>query len=432
MHHALNNMEMRMPDIVKGVKGLISDKKIPEPLEKGILRARHGLHVFRDGTSRFELLNAPLTHFKPREIGLSIEKAKQLGYSKDIEGKMLENEEQILEMFPQDIIVNENCGEWLVKVSRFCDELLEKFYKLPKAYNAKTKEDIVGELVLGLAPHTSAGIVARIIGYSKARVGWGHPYFIAGKRRNADGDQDSVMLLMDALLNFSESYLSIARGNRMDAPLVFTTNINPNEIDNEAHEIETVWSYPLEFYEKTQQMSSPFLEFIPIVENKLGKQEQFTGISFTHHTETFDEGPKQSAYVTLKTMEEKIKKQALLQERINAVDSKDALERVMNSHFLPDIIGNARAFSRQTFRCTTCNSKYRRVPLVGKCVKCNGNIILTINEGSVKKYLKIAKELVHEYNLSDYMKQRIELTEKEIKSVFEDERVEQKSLFEYL
>lgn len=432
MQHSLTNLKTRMPDIVKGVKGLISDKKIPEALEKGILRAKHGVHVFRDGTTRFELLNATITHFKPKEIGLSLEKAKEFGYSHDIEGKEITSDEQIIEIFPQDIIINEVCGDWLVKVAGFCDELLEKFYGLPHAYDAKTKNDLIGELVIGLAPHTSAGVVARILGYTKARVGFGHPYFITSKRRNVDGDQDSVMLLMDALLNFSESYLSVARGNRMDAPLVFTTSIKPTEIDNEAYEIETVWNYPLEFYEKTLELSSPFLDFIPIVEKKLGKEEQYSGINFTHDTNAFDEGPKQSAYVKLKTMEEKIKKQAQLQSKILAVDEKDALERVMNSHFLPDLIGNTRAFSRQTFRCTTCNSKYRRVPLIGKCVKCSGNIILTINEGSVKKYLKIAKELVHEYNLSEYMKQRIELTEKEIKSVFEDERVEQKSLFEYL
>ncbi|MDO8538079.1 MAG: DNA polymerase II large subunit [archaeon] len=916
MNHALSNLKTRMPDIVKGVKGLISDKKIPEALEKGILRSKHGIHVFRDGTTRFELLNAVITHFKPREIGLSVEKVKEFGYSHDIEGKEITSEEQIIEIFPQDIIVNETCGDWLVKVAGFCDELLEKVYMLPHVYDAKTKNDLIGELVIGLAPHTSAGVVARIIGYTKARVGFGHPYFITAKRRNCltgdtpvliqnghkmksvainhfddgslneeiplenvftytideqgklqtrkvnallkqkspkqllqfktkygreitttpnhklltfdgkkvfekecsefkegepllslhsiqsgnelkefnvlefylkkpllqkkllrvhgakkelvnwiksnegyvetskrigyanwkkmhtaidfnsvplnlfelllkdmkkettdfsnarigynkqkstipaiikfnkelgeiigyfladgysrttreknpkkfvyqvnfvsdereitqrmhnsikqifgrettiekrkldhitlsgrvyyefftemlstgsnaknkrvpylllnspkdclqgllagyivgdghinensikmtsinqglindfglvcnllglfphfinekereiksgylkefyakkgktisvhsfgirlysedlqaigkylfgkkaekfeeimqthnfrkkylktignfaldpiveikkieskeewvydlmvegeknyiagfgnlavydcDGDQDSVMLLMDALLNFSESYLSIARGNRMDAPLVFTTSIKPTEIDNEAYEMETTWNYPLEFYEKTLELSSPFLDIIPIVEDKLGKEEQYEGIHFTHDTEAFDEGPKQSAYVRLKTMEEKIKKQAQLQSKIMAVEEKDALERVMNSHFLPDLIGNTRAFSRQTFRCTTCNSKYRRVPLIGKCVKCNGNIILTINEGSVKKYLKIAKELVREYNLSEYMKQRIELTEKEIKSVFEDERVEQKSLFEYL
>jgi DNA polymerase II large subunit len=131
-------------------------------------------------------------------------------------------------------------------------------------------------------------------------------------------------------------------------------------------------------------------------------------------------------------MEEKIQKQNTLQKKIMAVDSKDALERVMASHFLPDIIGNARAFSRQTFRCTSCNEIYRRIPLSGKCYKCNkASIILTIHEGSVRKYLKIAQNMARQENLSPYLIQRLDMIEKEIDSVFKNEQEEQKSLFEF-
>ncbi len=916
VENALEKLKIRKPDLIKGVKGLISDLKEPEPIEKAILRAKHDVHIFRDGTTRFELLNAPITHFKPKEINLSVEKVLELGYKKDIYGKKITSEEQILEIFPQDIIVNENAGAWLLRVTAFIDELLERFYGMQAIYNSKTKEDLIGELVIGLAPHTSAGIIGRILGYSKARVGWGHPYFITCKRRNCltgdttvliqngkktksvsinhfdnglkkeeiplknvftytidtkgklrtrkvkallkqkapkqlmkfktrfgreitatpnhklltfdgkvfekkasefrqgenllslhsiesnsvqkefnvveyylkkpvsqkkllrvhglkkelrkfilenkgfvktakrigwrngkalhtaidfdavpldlfelllkdmkktakdfrkcfisynkqksripaaipfskelgevlgyfladgyarnsreknpekfvyqvnfvseekeiskklensiqklfkrnvstaerkkidcitlsgrvyyefftemletgsnaknkrvpyllfnspkeclqgllagyitgdghinsnsikmtsvnknlindfglicnllglfphfinekereiksgylkefyekkgkkisiksfgirlysedlkeagkhlfgkkkkkyeeinlthnfrkkrvktignfvldpiakiekiqnkeewvydlmvegeknyiagfgnlavydcDGDQDSIMLLMDALLNFSEHYLPSSRGGRMDAPLVFTTMLNPEEIDNEVYEMETVSEYPLEFYYKTLDYAEPNLQIVPIVKRKLGEKGQYTDLMFTHNTETFDEGPKQSNYVTLKTMEEKIKKQARLQHKIQAVEEKDALERVLVSHFLPDIIGNTRSFSKQQFRCTNCGAKYRRVPLVGKCTKCKNNLILTIAEGSVKKYLKLTKEIIREYHLSDYLKQRIDMAEREIASVFKNDKVQQKSLHEYV
>ena len=912
----LEKLNVRMPNLIKGVKGLISDLKEPEPIEKAILRAKHEIHLFRDGTMRFELLNAPITHFKPKEINLSVEKVKELGYKKDFKGNEITSEEQIIEIFPQDIIVNETAGDWMLKVTAFIDELLKKFYGLKSFYNAKTKEDLIGELVIGLAPHTSAGIIGRILGYSNSRLGWGHPYFISCKRRNCltgdtpvliqngkkmkivsinhfddksekeeiplenvftytidekgmlktrkvnallkqkapkqllkfktrfgreitatenhklltfdgikvfekqasefkegenllalhsiksnqiqkefnaleyylkkpilqkkllrvhglkkelrefvlknkgftetakrigwrngkalhtavdfdsvpldlfelllkdmkkhakdfrkcfigynkqkstipavipfskelgkligyfladgwarnskeknqekfvfqvnfvsdekkitekleksinkifgrkvsvqkrkldyitlsgrvyfefftemlcagnnaknkripfllfnatkeclqgllagyivgdghinsnsikmtsvnqnlindfglvcnllglfphfinekereiksgclkefyekkgkkilikaygirlysedlkeiggnlfgrkkekfkeinlthnfrkkrlkrignfaldsikeinkitskekwvydlmvegeknyiagfgnlavydcDGDQDSIMLLMDALLNFSEHYLPSSRGGRMDAPLVFTTVLNPSEIDNEVYEMETVSSYPLKFYYNTLNYAEPSQQEVEIVKKRLGKVGQYSGLNFTHNTETFDQGPKQSMYVQLKTMEEKIKRQAKLQHKISAVEEKDALERVLLSHFLPDIIGNTRAFSKQNFRCTACNTKYRRVPLVGKCTKCSGNLILTIAEGSVKKYLKIAKEIIQEYELSNYLKQRIELAEKEISSVFKNDKIEQKSLHEYL
>ncbi|MEM4710092.1 MAG: hypothetical protein QXT97_03825, partial [Candidatus Diapherotrites archaeon] len=107
------------------------------------------------------------------------------------------------------------------------------------------------------------------------------------------------------------------------------------------------------------------------------------------------------------------------------------LERVLISHFLPDIIGNARAFAKQELRCSKCNSKYRRIPLVGKCTKCGEKLILTIAEGSVKKYLAIAKRIVKEYNLSTYLEQRIILIEREIDSVFAKEEEKQKSILQF-
>ena len=130
-------------------------------------------------------------------------------------------------------------------------------------------------------------------------------------------------------------------------------------------------------------------------------------------------------------MEEKLHVQAKLQSRLVPLQFQDSLERVVVSHLFPDIIGNTRAFSRQTFRCTKCNAKYRRIPLRGNCLKCEGNVILTIAQGSVRKYLEIAKNIIHTYNLSEYLKQRIRLAETEIDAVFPPEKQTQKSLFEF-
>ncbi len=426
-------LRVSIPDLIKGVQGMISDSKEVEPIEKGVLRARHKVHIFRDGTSRFELLNATITHFKPREINLSVEKIIELGYEKDYLGKEITDPEQLIEIFPQDIIVNESCGDWMLEVSQFIDEELNLFFKEKPFYNARTKEDLIGTLLLGLAPHTSAAVTSRVIGYTKARLGFGHPFWVCAKRRNVDGDQDSVMLLMDGLLNFSQKYLANRNGGKMDAAIVFTTIINPSEVDNEVYQMETCFEYPLEFYETTLVVKEPFLNIIEIVNNKLDKEGQYSDVGFTHNTKTFDEGPKTSQYIQLKTMEDKIQRQNILQKRIKAVDAKDCLERVMSSHFLPDIIGNARAFSRQTFRCTSCNEKYRRIPLSGRCYKCGKeSIILTIHQGSVKKYLKIAQNMAKQEHLSDYLIQRLDMIEKEIDSVFKNDRVEQKGLFDFV
>ena len=75
---------------------MISEYKIPEPLEKGMLRARNNVFVFKDGTIRFDATDAPITHFKPSEINVGIKKLKDLGYVKDYLGNKLEDEEQII------------------------------------------------------------------------------------------------------------------------------------------------------------------------------------------------------------------------------------------------------------------------------------------------------------------------------------------------
>jgi len=431
-NNAIKRLNVTPPKMLKGVEGLISERKIAEPLEKGVLRAIHGLYVFKDGTIRSDLLDANLTHFRPKELGISIEKLKELGYTEDINGNKLENENQMLMLFVQDIIINDVVADYYINVTKFVDDLLVKFYGLKPFYNVKTRKDLIGHLVLGLAPHTSAGVIGRIIGFTKARVMFAHPYYNTAKRRNTDGDQDGMILLLDALLNFSLKYLAESRGSKMDAPLVMTVLINPTEIDDEAYEMELSSEYPLELYEASEKLADASIKGIKIVKNILNTEKQFSEMKFTHDTKQFDAGPKQSRYTLLKNMVQKIMLQINLQNKINAVDKKGALELVVNTHLFPDLMGNTRAFSRQKFRCSKCNAKFRRLPLQGYCPKCgNNNIILTISEGSVKKYLEIAKKMVYDNNLSTYTQERLKLLENEINSVFNEEEKHQRNIMDF-
>ncbi|MDO8840808.1 DNA-directed DNA polymerase II large subunit [Methanocalculus sp.] len=170
--------------LLKGVKGLISKERSVEAIEKGVLRAVRDLFVFKDGTVRYDMIDLPLTHFRPQEIGVTPDRLRELGYIYDMNGRDLTEADQVCELRAQDILVSEDCGEYLVRVAGFMDDLLEKVYGLPRYYNAEKPEDLVGQLLIGLAPHTSAGVLARLIGYSKALVGYAHPFFHAAKRRN--------------------------------------------------------------------------------------------------------------------------------------------------------------------------------------------------------------------------------------------------------
>ncbi|MFA6023065.1 MAG: DNA polymerase II large subunit [Candidatus Pacearchaeota archaeon] len=179
------------PQLVKGIRGTSSQDHLIEHLAKGILRANFNLNVNKDGTIRYDMTELPVTHFKPKEIFVSIEKIRELGYTLDIHGKDLINDEQVIELMPHDIILpcstesgDERADEVFLNISKFLDTMLEKLYGLPAFYNAKKREDLVGHLAVCMAPHNCAGVIARIIGFSKTQGLMASPYMHAAMRRD--------------------------------------------------------------------------------------------------------------------------------------------------------------------------------------------------------------------------------------------------------
>jgi len=183
-------------------------------------------------------------------------------------------------------------------------------------------------------------------------------------------------------------------------------------------DMDVVWRYPLEFYEACLNFSQPRDVKIEQFGRNLNTPKQYKGIGFTHPITNLNSGVRCSAYKTLPSMEEKLKGQMDLADRIRAVDASDVARLVIEKHFLRDIKGNLRKFSVQEFRCVECNEKYRRPPLLGKCIKCNGKIIFTVSEGSIIKYLEPAISLAEKYNLPSYLKQTLELTRRNVESIF--------------
>ena len=225
---ALKNLGLdasQLPKLIKGPKGLTSKEKLPERLEKGILRARYNIFVFRDGTVRFDAIEIPITYFKPKDlVYVSIEKLKELGYTHDIYGNPLESEDQILELKPQDVILptigpTKKGGKImkdgviisLLNTAKFVDELLQRFYKLSPYYNAKKPEDLIGHLVIVMAPHTSAGTVGRIIGFSRTQTLLMHPLMHASIRRNCFYKDTYIYLFKDGKVLFDKIEAVIER-----------------------------------------------------------------------------------------------------------------------------------------------------------------------------------------------------------------------------
>lgn len=414
------------PDLIKGVKGTLSKDRTPEHLIKGILRAKHNLYVNKDGTIRYDCSEIPITHFKPKEIFVSVEKLLEMGYHKDIYGKPLERKDQIIEMKPQDIVIpcspdspEEPSDKIIYRTAKFIDEELQSLYGQEPYYNFTKREDIVGSLVIGLAPHTSAGILCRIIGFSKTQGFLAHPMIHAAMRRDCDGDESCFFLLMDAFLNFSKRYLPSTRGSTMDAPLVLTMKLIPSEVDDMVFDIEREWRYPLAFYKACEEWKKPWDIKLDQLNDHLNKPGQYEGFGFTHDTTNFNAGVLCSAYKTLPSMQDKLTSQMELAVKLTCVDESDVARLVIEKHFIKDLKGNFRKYSQQQFRCVKCNAKYRRPPLRGVCTECNGGkIIMTISQGSVGKYLEPSLNLAKSFHVKPFVEQSLELIKEQFESVF--------------
>lgn len=425
-----------IPVLVKGVRGTSSSEHKIENLSKGILRAMFNLQVNKDGTIRFDATELPLVSFKPKEISVSVEKLRELGYDKDVEGNELVDKEQILDLKPHDILLpcpqdssEEKADEVFMRICNFIDSLLVNFYGLKPFYNVKKKEDLIGQLGVCMAPHNCAGVICRIIGFSNAQGLYASPYMHAAIRRDCDGDEAAVMLLMDVLVNFSLEFLPKHRGGTQDAPLVLNTKIDAGEVDDQIMDFEVTKGYPLELYKLAQERKhSSKVKITDIRQILKQNKDPFINLGYTHDVSNFNDAPVCSSYKSLSTMKEKVRHQMELVERIRAADTSDTARLIIEKHFIKDIKGNLRSFSTQQFRCVACNEILRRPPLSGKCTSCNGKIIFTIHEGGIKKYLEPALDLASKYNLSLYMKQNLELIKRYIESIFGREKEKQEAL----
>jgi|TARA_Y100000034_G_scaffold109221_1_gene140313 DNA polymerase II large subunit len=435
------NWEGEFPKLVKGVRETMNKFRYVEHPTKGVLRSKHSLRVNKDGTVRYDATELGTTHFTLEEIGMSIKKAKQLGYKQDIQGKPITDKSQLIEILPQDIILSsekafgiESAGSVFKRVADFVDESLVNLYNLPAFYNIATEEDLIGQIVIGLAPHTSAGIIGRIIGFSNISGIIAHPMWHAAQRRDLDGEETSVMLVLDAFLNFSRDFLPDRRGARsMDAPLVISTILNSKEVDDEVYDLNIAWDYSLDFYNAALEMKYPWDSKVKSIGDVIDTKQQYQTHGFTHAVSNMNQGVNVSAYKYLPTMVEKMEGQIELARKIRAVDLNKVGELIINGHFIRDLKGNMRKFTMQKFRCVACNEKYRRIPLSGKCANCGKQkVIYTISEGSVKKYLEPTLQLIEIEGTSEYLRETIALFNSRIESVFGRDATKQIRLGDFI
>ncbi|MEM3637841.1 MAG: hypothetical protein QXE12_04045, partial [Conexivisphaerales archaeon] len=179
-----------------------------ERLEKAIIRQKHDVKIDSDGIAKFYTRCIPLKYFKPKQILVTKEKLRELGYQHDILGKKLENDDQILRVKTHDIVIPYRIADQLRRVADFIDELLTTFYEMDPFYNIQTINDLIGHLIIGITKESNYGLVGRIIGFTDMEVCFCNPSWISTVRSNYENNNTAIILLLDGLINFSQLLVS--------------------------------------------------------------------------------------------------------------------------------------------------------------------------------------------------------------------------------
>ncbi|MHA2243375.1 MAG: hypothetical protein ACXADY_00240 [Candidatus Hodarchaeales archaeon] len=389
---------------IKGVSFLNSKNRIPEHILKGILRAKHDIFVYKDGTIRFDQTNAHLTHFTPKEIHISIKDLLRLGYSHDVFGNDLTKEDQLIEINPYDVIVSKTAGDFLVRISKFIDDELVFLYELAPYYRINSLKDIIGSLIVGLSPFSMVAVMGRIIGYTDNNVTYAHPLWHLLKTRNCNGDIDSIALLLDVLLNFSEEYIPASRGGAMDVLSII--NLPDKWEETSVYANYDSISMNLSFFQSLKK--NPLKE--ELISYKMSYLTPYLPIFHTIDNISrynFENRFRESKIVS------KIETELRVLSRIRGVKEGEFVDTILENDFLPKISTSLTRFFLQPVRCNTCNTTFRRVPLT-KCPVCHHQTIrLTLSEGWVLRYLQIINQLRDRYHseISDYCQSWVELIE---------------------
>ncbi|MFW9779132.1 MAG: hypothetical protein ACFFE8_09790 [Candidatus Heimdallarchaeota archaeon] len=391
-------------DKIKGVASLNSRNHIPEHLAKGILRAKYDLLVYKDGTSRFEMTNAPLTHFTPKEINTSISDLKLLGYSHDVYGEDLTDEDQMVELFPFDVIINQSAGDFLIKQTKLVDDELSSLYSLPRYYRRKTLETLVGTIIVGLSPFSAIAVVGRVIGYIKhVNVLLAHPLWHNLKTRNCNGDVDSITLLLDVLLNFSTEFYPTQRGGSMDIPMI-------------VHFPESWEGLSLASKYTSVPLNLPYYRSLnenPLREDLMTYEQSYLAPSVPkiHTIDNYSSFRLENQFKT-KTIISKVESILKILPRIRGIEESDFVDGILQNDFMIKTSNSMNRFFLQPFRCKRCKTVFRRIPLSSLCSVCHSDLIsLSLSAGWVVRLLHIIEQLQETYNteISTYSKAWIRL-----------------------
>ena len=122
--------------------------------------------------------------------------------------------------------------------------------------------------------------------------------------------------------------------------------IDAGEVDDQIMDLEITYKYPLELYRHAEMRKhSSELKMNNVKKALKDGKDPFVNLGFTHNTDNINDGIVCSSYKFLATMQDKLRHQMELVEKIRAADTTDTARLVIDRHFIKDMRGNLRGFS---------------------------------------------------------------------------------------
>ncbi|MEM3833121.1 MAG: hypothetical protein QW128_05960 [Thermoprotei archaeon] len=354
--NAIKKIGLGSPSTLRPVK----DGGGYEIIEKGILRSLNNVSVSSDGIIKIRITNAPLTHFRPKDISASVQRLKSLGYNYDADGNELVNENQVIRLFPYDVILPKHVGELLLNVAKFVDSELQNIYKLPLFYYASDLYELIGHLIIGFAPNSRVGVIGRIIGFSESDVLYAHPSWHASKGRLCNGQEDYIALALDLILNYSSKYLGYEH-----YPFIINMHIDEIKLVDEPLTIyDTSW-----IGEKASSVN-------------INEEAIYNNLMF--YPEFLINPVQQYSRDLLNNLELYLN----IISKLEYIDTEKSLI-IISAQLIPIFKKKLLRYLTSGFVCTKCGMIYKRPPLNGLCIKCNSPLKTVEDSKELTKYIII-------------------------------------------
>lgn len=380
MENAIQKVQVQPYAPLRGVNRSKWNLQFTERLEKGILRQRNNLVVARDGTVKFTIINSPLLAFSPKQIATDVNTLRDLGYNKDINGELLEREDQFIPIKPQDVVIPFYLADQLRKVADYIDEILVKIYGVSPYYNIKTLNDLIGKLIVGQSQRRTFGLLGRIIGFTEANVCFAHPIWHENKGSNCRGRSDYVMLLLDSLINFSNKYTESATPDKIGTLQSLRTFVTPHLIHT-LQMVDLIYSLNLNFMnentvkenlESVRNNTDSILNVVPPI---------------TTFSSTLTGGQNRSTTTEMSDLDI-INAQIKIARISSSMNLQQISYNLLMRRLIPLTSNIIKNYTSQRFRCKNCGRNYRRLTLRGLCLFCEKKLQPTYTSGYVEKYVE--------------------------------------------